>query len=103
MQTAETVSNREDTEIMVNIIGGVLAKADLEQVSLNSTDMNTEQRTKLLGLFKDSGDLFDGPIVDWDTNPVKLGLNPILLHFIVNITRSLGLTRRTLSNNWSNQ
>ena len=42
MQTAETVSNREDTEIMVNIIGGVLAKADLEQVSLNSTDMNTE-------------------------------------------------------------
>ena len=60
---------------MVNIIGITYAKADLEQVAANATHMNAEDRTQLIGLFKDFEYLFYGTIVYWDIEPLNLGLN----------------------------
>ena len=38
--------------------------------------MNAEERTQLLRLLKKFKDLFYGTLGDWDTEPVKLELNP---------------------------
>ena len=75
MYTAEPVSTREATDILVKILYSDYAKATLKQVANNSTQMNDEERTQLLRLLEDSEDLFDGTLGDWDTDPVNLELN----------------------------
>ena len=44
---------------MVNIIDSTYEKSDLEQVTENETQLNTDERTQLLGLLKELEDLFD--------------------------------------------
>ena len=48
MQTAEPASKQEDTAQMVKILNITYAKADLNQVADNATQMNTEERTLYL-------------------------------------------------------
>ena len=65
MYTAEPVSTREATEILLKILDSIYPKAYLQQVANNTTHINAEERTKLiwlLGVFKD---LFGGNIGDW--------------------------------------
>ena len=51
-------------------------KVDLKQVANNATQLNTEERTQLLGLLKYFEYLFYGTLGDWYTEPVKLELKP---------------------------
>ena len=51
-------------------------KEDLKQVANKTTQMNYEEITQLLSLFKDFEDLFDGTLGDWTTEPVDLELKP---------------------------
>ena len=51
-------------------------KEDLNQVANNVTQMNAEEITQLLSLFKDFKDLFDGNLGDWNIEPVDLELKP---------------------------
>ena len=76
MHTAEPVSTRESTERLAKILDIIYAKADLEHVATESTQLNSEERNKLLSLIRDFEDLFDGTLVNWDTDPVELELNP---------------------------
>ena len=50
--TAEPVSTREATEIMVKILDSTYAKSYLEQVDTNVTHMNSDENTQPLGLIK---------------------------------------------------
>ena len=52
MQTAETISTREDPERLVKILDITYEKADLEQVAANANHMNSEEINKLLILLK---------------------------------------------------
>ena len=61
---------------MVKILDSNYLKVDLERVANNTTQMNAEYKTQLLGLIKDFEDFFDEKTGDWDTNPVDLELNP---------------------------
>ena len=38
--------------------------------------MNAEERTMLLSLLEYFGEVFDGTLVNWSTEPVNLELNP---------------------------
>ena len=51
-------------------------KADLKQVSDNSTQLNAEEINQLLSLPKDFEDLFGVTLGDWATEPVDLELKP---------------------------
>ena len=51
-------------------------KANLTQVSNNTTQMNAEERTQILIIRQYFEDLFDGTLGDWDTDYVNLELNP---------------------------
>ena len=75
MNTVEPVSKREATERLVKILDIAYAKADLEQVTAKSTQLKSEERTKLLKLLKDF-EFFHGTLGDCDTEPVRLELNP---------------------------
>ena len=75
IQTVEQVSTMEDTERLVKILNSTYEKVDLEHVSANATQLNDEYITKLLILLKDFENLFDGNLVDWDTDPTELHLN----------------------------
>ena len=75
MQTAEPVSTREATEILLKILDITYAKAYLKQVAYNSTQLNYEERTKLLRILEYFYEFFDGTLGDWDTEPVDLELN----------------------------
>ena len=75
MQTAEQLSTREATDRTVKILDGDYVKADLDQASSNTTQMNAEERNQLLVILKDFEELFDGTLGDWDTHPVDLELN----------------------------
>ena len=44
MQTAEPVSTRETTEMLVRILDSTYAKADLQQVTYNATKLNSEKK-----------------------------------------------------------
>ena len=57
---------------MIKIIGIPYAKADLEHVDANVTQLNDEDRTQLLGLRKYFGGGVDGTLGDWGTDPVNL-------------------------------
>ena len=67
MQTAEPASKREATERMVKILDGTYVKSDLNQVADNATQLNAEERTRLISIFKDFRDLFGGTLGDWAT------------------------------------
>ena len=53
MQTAEPVSTREDTEILVKILDRTYVKSDLTQIANNATHLEAEERTQLLMFLKD--------------------------------------------------
>ena len=53
MQTAEPVSTREATEILAKTLDITYFKADLEQVAASATQINSEEKTKLLCIHKD--------------------------------------------------
>ena len=76
MNTAETYSNIEATEIIFKILGSTYAKASLEEVDTSAVQMDANQFEKLPGLIKEFEDLFDGNIGAWDTSPIKLELDP---------------------------
>ena len=61
---------------MVKILYSAYEMSDLKQVSDNATQMNAEERTPLLSIFKDLEDLFDGNLGNWDIEPVELELKP---------------------------
>ena len=76
MQTAEPVYKMEATDRMVKILDSTCVKANLEHVTDNVTHLKSEERTQLLGLLKDLEDLLDETLGDWETDPIKLALNP---------------------------
>ena len=76
IQTAEPDSTREANERLVKILDSTYAKADLEQLVANSTQLNDGDRTQLIILLKDSEYLFGGTLGAWDTESVNLELNP---------------------------
>ena len=76
MQTTEPASTREATERIVKILNSTYVKADLKQVSDNSTQLNAEEINQLLSLPKDFEDLFGVTLGDWATEPVDLELKP---------------------------
>ena len=67
MQTAEPVSTREATDRSVKILDSTYVKANLTQVSNNTTQTNAEERTQILIILQYFEDLFDGTLGDWDT------------------------------------
>ena len=74
IQTAYPVSTRDYTERMVKMFESNYAKAELEQLAANTTHMNAEEKNQILGIIKDFEDLFDGTLVEWDTESVELDL-----------------------------
>ena len=76
MHTLEPSSTREATERMVKILDINYAKADLNQVDNNTTQLNYEERTLLLSLIENLEEFFDGTLGDWATEPVNLELEP---------------------------
>ena len=57
------------------------AKSDFYQVANNSTQLNAEEKTLWLRPLKDSEDLFDGNLWDWDTETIDLELKTGYKHF----------------------
>ena len=76
IQTEEPVSTRESTERMVRVLDSNYTRAEPEQVVANVTQLNAEERNKILGLLKDFENFFDVNLGDWDAEPVDLELNP---------------------------
>ena len=62
--------------MLLKILDSNYEKAYLDQVDANTTHMDDENRTQLQRLLKYFGDLFDGNLGDWDTEPVDLESNP---------------------------
>ena len=67
MHTAEPDSTIEATELIDKILYSTYVRAELNQVSNNSTQMNAEERTQLLRILKDFEYLFGGTLGDWAT------------------------------------
>ena len=67
MHTAEPDSKIEATELIDKILYSTYVRAELNQVSNNSTQMNAEERTQLLRILKDFEYLFGGTLGDWAT------------------------------------
>ena len=76
MHTAVSDSTRETTERLVNILNSTYAKSYLKHLSDNATQMTAEERTQLIRLLEDFEELFGGNLVEWEIEPVNLGLNP---------------------------
>ena len=76
MQTAEPASTRDATDRLVKILDNTYAQSDLNQAANNATQLNAEERTQLLRLLGGFEELFGGTLGDWDTETVKLELNP---------------------------
>ena len=64
IQTAEPDSTREANEKFVKILSSTYVKAELTQLANNRTNMNDEERTRLLRLLKYFEGLFDGTLGD---------------------------------------
>ena len=60
----------------MKIIDSTYVKVDLKQVDKKETHLNAKERTMLLKLLEDSGDLFAVTLGDWATEPVDLDLKP---------------------------
>ena len=69
------VSTRKATERTGKTLDSTYANPDLEQVAANEIQLNSEDRTQLLGLLKYLGYLFYGTIGDWDTYTSNHELN----------------------------
>ena len=67
MHTAEPVYTREATEMIVKNIYSTYVKSYHEQLAANATQLNSEDKTQLLGLINDFDGLFDGTLEEWDT------------------------------------
>ena len=52
IHTVEPVYTREGTKRLVKIFDSAYTKADLEQLTANETQLNTEERNQLLRLLK---------------------------------------------------
>ena len=76
MQTAEPSSAREATERMVKTLDSTYAKACLKQVSNNATKLNDEEKIMLPSLLEDFEGFLNGNLVECDTEPVDLEINP---------------------------
>ena len=76
IQTTEPVSTIEANEVLVKILDSTYSKADLKQVSDNTTHINAKERTQILRLVGDFKEFFYGTLGNWDTKPVNLELNP---------------------------
>ena len=63
MQTEEPASTWEANERMVKTLDSTYENADLKQ-AVNDSQMNSKERTLLLRLLEDFGDLFDGTLGD---------------------------------------
>ena len=72
IQNVEPVSTRESNKRLVKILDSTHAKADLKQAANTSTQLNNEERTKLLRPIGYLEDLFDGTLGDWDIYPFDL-------------------------------
>ena len=81
MQTLDTASTREDTEILIEIVDSAYAKADLSQVAAKENHINDGEITQLLKLLKYLGELFGGTLGYWDTKSVNLDKNSGLKKF----------------------
>ena len=60
----------------MEILDTTYAKAYLEQVAANATQLNYEEIFRLLGHLNYFGDLFDGTLKNWYTEPINLWLKP---------------------------
>ena len=76
MQTAEPYSVREATDRFVKILDSTYAKAYLNHIANNTTQLNAEERTQLLRLLEYFKDFFYGTLGEWATEPVNLELKP---------------------------
>ena len=75
MQTAEKYFTKEITKIMARILDSTYAKTDLEYVAAITVHINAKKSTKIIGLLKEIGYLFDGTIGEWDTEPANIEWN----------------------------
>ena len=62
MKTAEPVSTREATEMLLKTLESTYAKANLKQVDNNANHLNSEEITQLLRLPKGMYELFCGTL-----------------------------------------
>ena len=72
MRTAKPDSAQEVTKWMVKILDRTYAKADLEQVFINASQLDAEERTLLPILLEDFKNLFYGTLGDLATESVDL-------------------------------
>ena len=75
-QIAEPISTREATQRVVKILDSKYAKADLEKVAAEATNLTPQERNMLLRLLEEFEDLFDGTLGQWNTDPVSIELKP---------------------------
>ena len=73
VQTAETASTRDATEILLKIFDSTYAKANHKQVANKSSQMNSEEITQLISILKDFEYLFGVTLGDWYTYLINLG------------------------------
>ena len=76
IQTAEPVYTRGYTEKLVKILNRNYATVDFEQVTANTTQLNTEEITQVLSLLNLNffEELFYVTLGDWDIEPADLEL-----------------------------
>ena len=61
---------------MIKTLDITYARADLNQVGDNATQLDAEERTQLLRLLEDFKDLFGGTLVDLAIESIELELKP---------------------------
>ena len=69
MQPKEPFPTREAIERLLKTLDITYAKANLEHVEDNATQLNAEERNQLLRILQYFEDLFDGTLGDWTQNP----------------------------------
>ena len=68
----EPLSMHEETLRVVHILDAKYEKADLQSVvSTNCTHLSLQDQNKLLELFTEYEEIFDGTLGDWNTKPVS--------------------------------
>ena len=61
---------------MVDTLDNTYVNADLNKVADNATQINAEERHRVVRFLKYFKDFFDGNLGDWSTEPVNLYLKP---------------------------
>ena len=72
--TSEPVVTEAATKRVIKILDAQYEAADLRQVSLKATHLNTQQRESLYQLLIKYKDIFDGSLGEWRTEPVDFEL-----------------------------